>query len=83
LSYFDIEGDQQLLDLQAGQLGFTYCQVPVVYSLADETSIVVSFADGSEKSIAGDTIDAETSLAIFDKTGEVVKINVALQPGLE
>ena len=83
LSYFDIAGDQQLVDLQAGQLGFTYCQVPVVYSLADETSIVVSFADGSEKSISGDTIDAETSLAIFDKTGEVVKINVALQPGLE
>jgi hypothetical protein len=83
LSYFDIAGDQQLVDLQAGQLGFTYCQVPVVYSLADETSIVISFADGSEKSISGDTVDAETSLAIFDKTGEVAKINVALQPGLE
>ena len=83
LSYFDIAGDQQSVDLQEGQLGFTYCQVPVIYSLAAETSIVVSFADGSEKSISGDTIDAETSLAIFDKTGEVVKINVALQPGLE
>ena len=83
LSYFDIAGDQQLVDLQAGQLGFTYCQVPVVYSLADKTSIVITFADGSEKSISGDTVDAETSLAIFDKTGEVAKINVALQPGLE
>jgi hypothetical protein len=69
--------------LQAGQLGFTYCQVPVVYSLADKTSIVIEFADGSEKAISGDTIDAETSLSIFDKTGDVVKINVALQPGLE
>ncbi|MGB0458473.1 MAG: hypothetical protein ACPGGM_00505 [Porticoccaceae bacterium] len=83
LSYFDIAGDQQVVNLEAGQLGFTYCQVPVVYSLAEETSIVVSFADGSEKAIAGDAIDAQTSLAIFDKTGEVVKINVALQPGLE
>jgi hypothetical protein len=44
---------------------------------------VISFADGSEKVISGDSIDAETSLAIFDKTGGVVKINVALQPGLE
>ena len=83
LSYFDLAGDQQQVDLQAGQLGFTYCQVPVVYSLADETSIVISFADGSEKAISGDAIDADTSLSIFDKTGEVVKINVALQPGLE
>ena len=83
LSYFDIAGDQQAVALEVGQLGFTYCQVPVVYSLAEETSIVVSFADGSEKVIAGDAIDAQTSLAIFDKTGEVVKIDVALQPGLE
>ena len=83
LSYFDIAGNQQSVDLQVGQLGFTYCQVPVVYSLADETSIVITLADGSEKAISGDAIDAETSLAIFDKTGEIVKINVALQPGLE
>ena len=83
LSYFDIAGDKQAVALETGQLGFTYCQVPVVYSLAEETSIVVSFADGSEKAIAGDAIDAQTSLAIFDKTGEVVKIDVALQPGLE
>jgi hypothetical protein len=83
LSYFDIAGNQQAINLQAGQLGFTYCQVPVVYSLADKTSIIITFADGTEKVIAGDTIDAQTSMAIFDKTGEVVKINVALQPGLE
>lgn len=83
LSYFDTSGGHQSVNLQAGQLGFTYCQVPVIYSLADETSIVISFADGSEKAIAADAIDAQTSLAIFDKTGEVVKIQVALQPGLE
>ena len=83
LGYFDLAGNQQSVDLQAGQLGFTYCQVPVVYSLADKTSIVIEFADGSEKAISGDTIDTKTSLSIFDKTGDVVKINVALQPGLE
>ena len=83
LSYFDIAGNQQSVELQAGQLGFTYCQIPVIYSLADETSIIITFANGTEKAIAGDTIDAQTSLAIFDKTGEVVMINVALKPGLE
>jgi hypothetical protein len=83
LSYFDIAGKQQFVDLQTGQLGFTYCQVPVVYSLSDETSIVITYADGTKKEIAGESIDAKTSMAIFDKTGEVVKINVALQPGLE
>jgi hypothetical protein len=83
LSYFDISGEQQSVELAAGELGFTYCQVPVVYSLAKQTSIVVSYADGSEKAITGDAIDAETSLLIFDKTGDVVSIKVALEPGLE
>ena len=83
LSYFDISGEQQSVELAVGELGFTYCQVPVVYSLAKQTSIVVSYADGSEKAITGDAIDAETSLSIFDKTGDVVSIKVALEPGLE
>ena len=83
LVYFDVAGDQQQVELQAGQLGFTYCQVPVVYSIAEQTSIVLSMADGSEKVISGDAIDSQTSLAIFDKTGDVAQINVALQPGLE
>ena len=79
LSYFDI-CNQRSVDL-AGQLGFTYCQVPVVYSLAEETSIALALPT-KEKVISGDSIDTETSLAIFDKTGEVVKINVALQTGI-
>ena len=80
---FDINGDQQTVDLTAGQLGFTYCQVPVVYSLAEETTIVVHMADGTSSTIDGNTIDGELSMAIFDKKGTVAKIEVALKPGLE
>jgi len=83
LGYFDINGDQQSVALAAGQLGFTYCQVPVVYSLAEETSIVVHYADGTSNSINGNNIDADTSMQIFDKKGVVSQIEVALKPGLE
>ena len=82
LIYFDINGDQQVVGLTAGQLGFTYCQVPVVYSLAEQTSITISFADGSTSTIDGHQIDAETSMQIFDKTGAVAKLEVALNPAL-
>ncbi|MCS5587299.1 MAG: hypothetical protein NZ697_02285 [Porticoccaceae bacterium] len=83
LVYFDIAGDQQSLALAEGQLGFTYCQVPVVYSLAEETSIVVSYADGTRNAVSGNRIDAQTSMQIFDKKGTVTQIEVALKPGLE
>ena len=83
LGYFDVNGDQQIVALAAGQLGFTYCQVPVVYSLAEETSIVLHYADGTSNSIDGNHIDADTSMQIFDKKGVVTQIEVALKPGLE
>ena len=82
LIYFDINGDQQVVELSAGQLGFTYCQVPVVYSLAEQTSITIRFADGSTSAIDGHQIDAETSMQIFDKKGAVAKLEVALNPAL-
>ena len=83
LVYFDVNGDQQSLRLSAGQLGFTYCQVPVIYSLGDPTTIKVNFTDGTSRAITGNLIEAELSMQIFDKQGTVSHIEVALTPGLK
>ena len=52
--------------------------------LADgaEASIIVTHADGTKNTITGNTIDAETSLLIFDKKGTVTQIDVLLTPAL-
>jgi len=81
--YFDLNGDQQSLSLSVGQLGFTYCQVPVIYSLAEHTTIKVNFTDGTSRVIASNLIDADLSMQIFDKQSAVTCIEVALTPGLE
>jgi hypothetical protein len=83
LCYFDVDGDQQSTALRSGQIGFTFCQVPVVYTLATETSIGITFDNGRTEFISGNTIDADISMQIFDKKGVVTKIEVALLPGLE
>jgi hypothetical protein len=83
LVYFDLNGDQQSLILSVGQLGFTYCQVPVIYSLAEHTKIKINFTDGTSRVITGNLIDADLSMQIFDKQGAVTCIEVALTPGLE
>lgn len=82
LTYFDINGEKQQLSLQKGQLGFTYCQVPVVYTLAEHSSISLIKRDGSKLDIPGRAIDNEHSMSIFDKTGEIIRIEVTLQPRL-
>lgn len=83
LTYFAVDGTSQSLPLDIDQLGFTYCQVPVIYHLAKQTSIKLSFANGDTTEIAGNQLDPEISMQIFDKQGTVVKIEVGLEPGLE
>ena len=85
LEYFDVSGDKKSVGVDAGQLAFTYCQIPTVYSLATDagTGIVLVNADGSKTEIKGNAIDAKTSMSIFDKRGDIVEIRVVVQPGME
>ena len=83
LNYFDISGDQKILPLSTGQLGFTYCQVPIIYSLASQTAIKLIFADDTTLDINSNMINADLSMQIFDKKGAIARIEVSLKPGLD
>jgi hypothetical protein len=74
--YFDLKGEEQQIILQQGQLGFTFCQVPVIYSESDEDKINVTFADGKQILLTGHTIGKEMSSKIFQRTGELIQIVV-------
>ena len=76
LHYFDTAGTPQFLTLSRGQLGFTYCQVPVVMSLASQPSIRIHWADGTDLSVEGRTLSAEQSEALFKKTGAIARLDV-------
>ncbi|MFT5084057.1 MAG: hypothetical protein ACI9Y1_002109 [Lentisphaeria bacterium] len=82
LGYYDISGKKQTVELSAGQLAFTYCQIPVVYSLSNDTAITLYKKDGSKEALTTDSIDEATSMSIFDKRGDIIKIEVALNPKL-
>jgi hypothetical protein len=75
-NYVDIHKEHKQMEMQIGSLCFSYCQVPVVYKLAHESSIVVHFTNGKTKSFNSDSLDKETSTQIFERTGEVDHIIV-------
>ena len=84
LHYFDVEGERQSLALTSGQLGFTYCQVPVVYTQAElQGSITLSFADGPAQTVPGNTLTADLSEKIFKKSGAITRIDVAITMTLD
>ena len=64
------------LDLGPGTLAFTTCQVPVVVHRSAPPRVQVTFADGSSREVEGLSLDAETSAAIFGRTGVVKRLEV-------
>ncbi len=75
------------IELPAGSLGFTYCGVPVVYSLADssgdgDVAVTVEWADGRSAQFDGG-LDRSTSAAVFARSGQapqgqIVRIDVTV-----
>ena len=66
------------LTLPDNALAFTYCQVPVVYTVAEHDAMEVDFSDGSTKSYDTTVLDAETTQHVFQRTGKVTQITVTL-----
>lgn len=75
------DGQLKRIDLQPGQLAFSCCMVPVVYTKATSASITVLMSDGSTQQCQGATLSAELSRLIIGRTGAVARIEVQVVLG--
>jgi hypothetical protein len=78
-NYVNIAKVAQEVPVQKGSLAFTYCQVPIVYTIADEYGLTVHLKDGHTKAFENLSLDVETSQHVFDRAGEVIQINVNIK----
>ncbi len=76
--YYDLSAEKKSIDLKEKQMGFTYCQIPVIYSFGNEESIRVHYTNGDSKEIPGNILPKEISSKIFSRTSEIKKIECAL-----
>jgi len=74
--YLDVQNREQSWELPAHSLGFTYCQLPVSYQLADAASILVERADGAQETVRGYSLGAADSLAVFTRNGKLSRLTV-------
>jgi hypothetical protein len=77
--YFDLKGMPQQITLKQGQLGFTFCQVPVIYKASNEDNISVTMADGKQIFTPDHTIAKEISSRIFNRSGDIARIEVSFR----
>jgi hypothetical protein len=81
--YYDVAGARRRLALKRGELGFTYCQTPVIYRLAQKDSLTVVRPDATVRRTEALHLDAAVSREVFERTGNVTRIEVCLSLGPE
>ncbi|NQV52892.1 MAG: hypothetical protein HQ500_06900 [Flavobacteriales bacterium] len=82
LSYYDHEGKVNKVEVPSGSMAFTYCQIPVVYSLGDDGRAEVHYADGSQHSYSDGRLNLNDSKDIFQRTGRVKAVTVFVKQTL-
>jgi hypothetical protein len=72
--YIDITGNQNSISMNQGQIGYTFCQVPIVYTKESKERITLFYKSGNEETISGNEIPMDLSSKIFKRNGEISKI---------
>jgi len=72
--YLDLSKEKRTIQMDKNSLGFTYCQVPVIYQISESDKMSISFKDGSAMSFDHLVVDQEISEQIFKRTGKVTQI---------
>jgi hypothetical protein len=75
-SFYDVDGQQRSLKLDPGTMVFTTCQVPVVAHQSGPQKIEITCANGSHSTVEELDLDAEASIAIFERTGAIRRLDV-------
>jgi hypothetical protein len=77
--YVDVAGNSQEIALEKDSLGFTYCQVPVVYKLSDKEGLEVFYSNLPSKKFESLELDADTSQRLFERTDQVKQLVVSMR----
>lgn len=80
--YVTINKEHKSFAPPIGSICFTYCQIPVIYQLADENKLIILKQDGSSISQDSLYLDKETSTKLFCRTGEISQINVHVKQSI-
>ncbi|MEL6761687.1 MAG: hypothetical protein AAFP04_14965, partial [Myxococcota bacterium] len=79
-SYVDIDGEWQVLSVPAAGLGFTWCQVPIIYRLDEDAKGITLWRAGEQREDFPELrLPASISREIFERTGVVRQLDVCFR----
>jgi hypothetical protein len=77
LKFWNVIGQQLLIEVPVDSLAFSICQVPVIIQGASKENIVVYKNDGNVQNITNLVLDSETSRHIFTRDGTIHHLMVS------
>jgi hypothetical protein len=80
--YVDVHQEQGELALEKGSLCFTYCQVPIVYKLAQENNLTIIHKNGTTTTFNDLFLDEINSRKLFKRAGDIIQINVQIMASM-
>ena len=80
--YLDVRGDWQEIEVPAGALAFTWCQVPIIYRLVetDAPALTLTYEYGMTQTLPALSLPESMSAELFLRSGHVRQIDVGLRP---
>ena len=75
-NYISVTNTEEALEVGKNQLCFTYCQVPILYTISEEEKIEITFVSGDKKVFNALALDEATSNELFNRTNKVQQIEV-------
>jgi len=77
-SYVDRSGCEQSLDMPAGSLAFTFCQLPVLYTRAPRTEILLHWEEEPPLTVDGMELSPELARHVFNRNPRLHHLEVHL-----
>ena len=79
-NYLDVFSKKKSIQLPDGALGFTYCQVPIIYQMSEKNHIEVLLKNGKSEVLNDFELDASISEQVFNRTGNIEQLRIHINP---
>ena len=77
-NFYNVHGQKTTIPLEKNSLAYTYIQIPIIYTLSDKNQITITLNNDGRKTINGSELKSDISRSIFNRSGEITKIEVSI-----
>ncbi|WP_309608902.1 hypothetical protein [Flavobacterium sp.] len=79
VNFIAVDGTQNSIFLEKNSMAFTYCQVPIIYTISSVNQLKISYKNSNVEENEAMILDVIQSKKIFQRTGEISQINISFQ----